>query len=85
MYLDLILEITDRAIPFESLLQLASCSGDSNGIARSVFHVNLMKKQGKHVLKLTDQAIVSLHVKMSFKIPFLMNVIDVFPHTKYKT
>ena len=27
----------------------------------------------------------AVHVKMSFKIPFLMNVIDVFPHTKYKT
>ena len=27
---------TDRAIPFESLLQLASCSSDSNGMAWSV-------------------------------------------------
>ena len=29
-------QYTDRAIPFESLLQLASCSSDSNGMAQSV-------------------------------------------------
>ena len=30
---------TDRAIPFESLLQLASCSSNSNGMARSVHKI----------------------------------------------
>ena len=30
---------TDRATPFESKLQLASCSFDSNGMARSVYSI----------------------------------------------
>ena len=63
---------TDQAIPFESLLQLATCSSDSTGLAQSV-HITQVVQNGWYIFDLASLPALPQHSPpLKLEIDFLV-------------